>query len=58
VAGPLGDVGRVGGLLRQLRDQAAREGFASHAQALEETRIAARRAIEAILDYFYFEDAP
>jgi hypothetical protein len=56
VARPLGDVGRVGGLLRQLRDQAASEGFAAHADALEQARYAARCAIDAILNYFEFED--
>jgi len=57
VARAIGDVGRVGGLLRQLRDLAHLEGLLAHGDALDETRRAVRSAVDAVLNYFEFEDS-
>lgn len=50
-------MGRVGGLLQQLRDLAQYQGLRWQAAALGEASRDARRAIDAVLKYFQFEDA-
>src|SRR5271165_3022570 len=52
IALALANVGRVGGLLRQLRDLADSEGFPAQAGAIAEARQEVVRAVDLIVDFY------